>query len=96
MSALKEQYPTMLQSVEQFDSLAEQLYTEFTQIDDASDDTSAVWALLDLTKLMDRSIRAGYYDSAYALSTFAQNMQQSKLDDNRIVKVCCSTCLLST
>ena len=92
MNELKEHYPSVLESVEQFDSLAEQLYSEFVRLDDASADTSAIWEVLDLTSLMKKSIRAGYYDSAYALSTFAQNMQQSKLGENRIIKVCSLLC----
>lgn len=37
--------------------------------------------------MMDKYIRAGKYESAYALTNFAVNLKQSKLVLNSIIKV---------
>jgi hypothetical protein len=57
------------------------------RLDDAGSDASSIWEILNLTKLMDDCIKAGQYDCAYGLSTFASNLQQSKLSESPIIRV---------
>jgi hypothetical protein len=87
MSEVKQRFPTLLDDVEKFDGLADNIFREFMRLDDASSDASSVWEILNLTKVMDECIKAGQYDSAYALTTFASNIQQSKLSESPIIRV---------
>ncbi|KAI6214510.1 hypothetical protein M3Y94_00276900 [Aphelenchoides besseyi] len=86
MIEVKQQFPNLLDDIEQFDSLSYNMFREFMRLDDATSDSSPIWEILNLNKVMDSCIRGGYYDSAYALTTFALSVQQSKLGENSIIK----------
>ncbi len=87
MADVKQQFPKLVDDVEKFDEFAEGLFREFTHLDDATSETSPIWEILNLPKVMDTCIRAGQYDSAYALTSFAVSVQQSKLGENPIITV---------
>ncbi|KAI6176374.1 Component of oligomeric Golgi complex 8 [Aphelenchoides bicaudatus] len=86
MTSVRQRFPNLLEDIEKFDEFADNLFREFMRLDDASSDSSLVWEVLGLTKVMDDCIKAGHYDSAYSLTTFASNLQQSKLSESPIIK----------
>jgi hypothetical protein len=88
MASVRQRFPALLEDIEKFDGFADSMFREFMRLDDASSDSSLVWEVLGLTKVMDDCIKAGHYDSAYALTTFASNLQQSKLSESPIIRVC--------
>lgn len=86
MAEVNKKFPNLVEKIENFDGFADNIFREFMRLDDASSDTSLIWEVLNLTKLMDACIKAGQYDCAYGLSTFASNLQQSKLVESPIIK----------
>lgn len=88
MVAVRQKFPSLLEDVEKFDSFADDMLREFMRLDDASSDSSSVWEILGLNKVMEDCMKAGHYDSAYALTTFASKLlQHNKLNESPIIKV---------
>jgi hypothetical protein len=88
MNEMKHKFPNLVENIEHFDGFADNIFREYMRLDDASSDSSVVWEVLNLQKVMDDCIKSGQYDSAYGLSTFASNLQQSKLSESPIIRVC--------
>ncbi|CAD5227282.1 unnamed protein product [Bursaphelenchus xylophilus] len=86
MSHVKERLPVLIEETEAFIESSEDIFREFMHLDDAISDESPIWEIVNLPKMMDKCIRHGQYDLAYALTTFAVNLQQSKLGENQIIK----------
>ncbi|CAD5219870.1 unnamed protein product [Bursaphelenchus okinawaensis] len=86
MSHVKERLPTLIDDTVAFIEKSEDIFRDFVHLDDAITEDSPIWEIVNLPKMMDKCIRHGQYDLAYALTTFAVNLQQSKLGENLIIK----------
>lgn len=102
MVRLKHNFPKLLESVNEFRLYDAKIDNECSCIESINAENSYVWELLKLPKvfdiisvillniwfqLMDKCIREGNYEMAFALTNFAVIMKQSKLMQNTMVKV---------
>ncbi|KAI1702427.1 dor1-like family domain-containing protein [Ditylenchus destructor] len=86
MGQVKKQFPGLVDAMEKFHTTSSTLTGEFSTLDEVSSANSQVWELLKLPKMMDKCIRAGKYEFAFALTNFAVNLKQSRLIENPMIK----------
>uniref|UniRef100_A0A915E8K0 Conserved oligomeric Golgi complex subunit 8 n=1 Tax=Ditylenchus dipsaci TaxID=166011 RepID=A0A915E8K0_9BILA len=86
MGQVKRDFPSLVDAMEKFRNNSDELCKESATLDDITSANCIVWELLKLPKMMEKCIRAGKYEFAFALTNFAVNLKQSKLIQNPMVK----------
>lgn len=76
MSSAKRGLPSLVDTIQQFSSSADQLREEYDKLEALESEDSQLWELLQLPQRMDKCIRAGRYEEAYSLTSFALRIQQ--------------------
>jgi hypothetical protein len=76
MSSAKRDLPSLVDTIQQFSSSADQLREEYDKLEALEREDSQLWELLQLPQRMDKCIRAGRYEEAYSLTSFALKIQQ--------------------
>ncbi|KAH7730617.1 Conserved oligomeric Golgi complex component 8 [Aphelenchoides avenae] len=87
MTQAKHDLPALLRRLESFHDATSELQTEYNRLEELSSRTSPIWEILSLPKMMEKCVRAGQYEAAYALTNFALTLKQSKLVQNPLIKV---------
>ncbi|KAK0399754.1 hypothetical protein QR680_003198 [Steinernema hermaphroditum] len=87
MSELKEEVPDLVQSIKHFYTDSKKGATELAILQKSTATTNPLWDLFTLPNIMEKCIRAGYYDAAYSLTNYGSQLEQQNLTKNPVVKV---------
>ncbi len=88
MSFAKRELPQLVDSISEFASQSNQIDAEYAKLEALDSPGSPLWELLQLPQRMDKCIRAGRYEEAYSLTSYALHLRQQggRLAANPLVK----------
>ncbi|TMS39198.1 hypothetical protein L596_005763 [Steinernema carpocapsae] len=86
MSGLKDEVPDLVQNIKKFYEDSKESADELACLKKATAKNNPLWDLFTLPNMMEKCIRAGYYDSAYSLTNYASQLEQQNLTKNPVVR----------
>uniref|UniRef100_A0A1I8AD69 Conserved oligomeric Golgi complex subunit 8 n=1 Tax=Steinernema glaseri TaxID=37863 RepID=A0A1I8AD69_9BILA len=87
MSELKDEVPDLVQNIKQFYSESKKGAAELSTLQKATSSSNPLWDLFTLPNMMEKCIRAGYYDAAYSLTNYGAQLEQQNLTKNPVVRM---------